>query len=78
MSDINLELAPDLTEKQEAPAASAAAELSLAADMSAGNTAQQVAAAAELDDSMLTEEEKRQVEEFSKQIDIADSAQLRQ
>lgn len=78
MSDINLELAPDLTEKQEAPAASAAAELSLAADMSAGNTAQQVAAAAELDDSMLTEEEKRQVEEFSKQIDIANSAQVLQ
>ena len=78
MSDINLELAPDLTEKQEAPAASAAAELSLAADMATGSTAQQVASAAELDDSMLTEEEKRQVEEFSKQIDIANSAQVLQ
>ena len=78
MSDINLELAPDLTEKQEAPAASAAAELSLAADMAAGNTAQQVASAAELDDSMLTEEEKRQVDEFSKQIDITNSAQVLQ
>lgn len=78
MSNINLELAPDLTEKQEAPAASAAAELSLAADMAGGSTAQQVASAAELDDSMLTEEEKRQVEEFSKQIDIANSAQVLQ
>ena len=77
MSDINLELAPDLTEKQDAPAG-AAAELSLAADMAAGGTAQQVAAAAELDDSMLTEEEKRQVEEFSKQIDITNSAQVLQ
>ena len=80
MSDINLELAPDLTEKQEAPAAAAAAELSLAADMGAGQTAQQAAAqaAADLDDSMLTDEEKRQVEEFSKQIDITNSAQVLQ
>ena len=77
MSDINLELAPDLTGKQEA-AGTAAAELSLAADMAAGNTAQQVAQAAELDDSMLTDEEKKQVEEFSKQIDITNSAQVLQ
>lgn len=80
MSDINLELAPDLTEKQEAPAASAAAELSLAADMGAGQSPQQAAAqaAADLDDSMLTDEEKKQVEEFSKQIDITNSAQVLQ
>ena len=79
MSDINLELAPDLTsETQEAPAGTAAAELSAAADFGAAQTAQQVAQAAELDDSMLTEEEKRQVEEFSKQIDITNSTQVLQ
>lgn len=79
MSDINLELAPDLTsETQDAPAGAAAAELSAAADFGAAQTAQQVAQAAELDDSMLTEEEKRQVEEFSKQIDITNSTQILQ
>ncbi len=79
MSDINLELTPSpIPETETAQAAAEAADgLTLAAQAAADPTAG-VAQAAELDDSMLTEEEKRQVEEFSKMIDISNSAQVLQ
>ena len=79
MSDINLELTPSpIPETETAQAAAEAADgFTLAAQAAADPTAG-VAQAAELDDSMLTEEEKRQVEEFSKMIDISNSAQVLQ
>ena len=56
-------------------AVAAAPELSLPTDES---QAQTPPAEVEIDDSMLTDEEKRQVEEFSEKIDITDSAVIMQ
>ncbi len=68
MSDIKLELEPNLN--------TAESSQNTAVQMQAAPAPEQ--AAAELDDSMLSDEEKKMVDEFAEQIDISNSAQVLQ